>query len=971
MSENIKVFELAKEFDLKALDLIDRVKPLGLQIKNHMASLSAEDVEKIRSFMGSAAAPRKATTVTKKAAAAAPTAEPASKSVRRKATVITRVRKTDEVDESREPLSPGETQVIESAPVVEEFTEVEEVETNDEIAVSAETDDMIAEEEASPAMEVFAEEVQESSVAMPEPVAVSTATAASAQGVPGAPAAAAATTPAAGAAASRPPQRSRYSVIRVTTAEMPKRDKPLIVEEASEDFSEVFQSANKGKGIKGKKFDDDDAAFVAEVPKRSFGDDDDDDKRRKSGLAARKTSPSPSPDSAMFRSTDYLRRERVYQYKKKRLAIGRASKKTELTTAAAHKRKVEFDRSISVEELAEQINVKARALARKLHELGVEMPDDVEGFGDWFLDLETVQVVTQEYDFEVRDETFYEDKIIAESNFTEEEGSEPRSPVVTIMGHVDHGKTSLLDLIRRSSVTTGEAGGITQHIGAYTVTVDEAVANLRVLQESFKGEKDKKAEKKARAEAKANAVNFEDVPYNKRLTFLDTPGHAAFTAMRSRGAAVTDIVIIVVAASEGVMPQTREAVEHAKAAGVPIIVAMNKMDLPDANPQRIIQQLSDLGILAEEWGGEVPFVPVSAKTGLGVDKLLEMIQIQSEMMELRSVATGYAEGSIIEAKLDKGRGPVATCLVQRGTLEKGHYIVAGKQIGRVRALIDDKGRVVTSAGPSVPVQILGLDGVPDAGDKLNAIKDERAAKALVEYRINEERESKAKTKKMSLEELFAKMNEGVIKELPLMIKSDVRGSAEAIEGSLMKLPQDKVKIKILSSAVGGISENDVLLASASNAIILGFNVRPDSAAKRQSDDRGVQIKTYEIIYNLIDDVRSAMEGLLDPTSTENVLGQAEVRNVFTITKVGIVAGSYVTSGKMQRNAQARLIREGRVIYTGKISGLKRFKDDAKEVAEGYECGISLDNYTDIKDGDIVEAFVIETKAGVLGPNASA
>jgi translation initiation factor IF-2 len=947
MSESIKVFELAKELDIKALDLIDRVKPLGLQIKNHMASLSDEEVEKIRSFLGTSATASESTPKKKAPKTAVATKGP--KAVRRKATVITRTRKgNEEAEEAREPLSPGETQVVEAPPKEEE-------KAPEELVASSLSDDSSVEVNDA-RLEAQSLEASELKVA---PEELSEVNPIQAQVTP-AVAAAAPTTETAEA-----PKRSRYSVIRVSTAEAPTRAKPLIVEEASEEFSDVFKAGNKGKGIKGKKFDEEeDAVFNVDVTKRStFADDDfEEDKRKKSGMAPKKSSAAPALDSAMFRSTDYLRRERVYQYKKKRLAIGRVSKKTELTTAAAHKRVVEFDKEISVEDLAEQLNIKARLLKRKLHELGVDMPDEVEGFGDWFLDLETTQVVAQELSYEVRDVTFREESHIAESSL-DESGAIPRSPVVTIMGHVDHGKTSLLDLIRKSSVTTGEAGGITQHIGAYTVSVDEAVANLKALQDSHSESKDS-GKKKARP-VKTEPANFKDIEVTKRLTFLDTPGHAAFTAMRSRGAAVTDIVIIVVAASEGVMPQTREAVEHAKAAGVPIIVAMNKMDLPDANPQKIIQQLSDLGILAEEWGGEIPFVPVSAKTGLGVDKLLEMILIQSEVMELKALAEGFGEGSIVEAKLDKGRGPVATCLVQKGLLEKGQYIVAGKQIGKIRALIDDKGRLVDSAGPSMPVQILGLDGVPDAGDKLNALKDERAARALVDYRINEEREHKAKAKKMSLEELFAKLNEGEIKELPLIIKSDVRGSGEAIEASLLKLPQEKVKIKILSNSAGGITESDVLLASASSAIILGFSVRPDTQAKRESESRGVQIKTYDIIYNLIDDVRAAMEGLLDPTIVENVLGQAEVRNVFTITKVGTVAGSYVTSGKMQRNAHARLIRDGRVIYTGKISGLKRFKDDTKEVAEGYECGISLDNYADIKAGDIVEAYLVESKVTTL------
>jgi translation initiation factor IF-2 len=677
--------------------------------------------------------------------------------------------------------------------------------------------------------------------------------------------------------------------------------------------------------------------------------------------------------SAMFKSTDFLRRERVYTPKKKKLLIGRSSAKPNLTTPSAHKRIVEFNKEISVADLAHQMSEKGKLVAKKLLALGLSYPDEADGLEEWILDLEAAQLVAGEFEFEVKDITPNAEEMIQSSRSKAtpskkaevDDGRSARGPVITIMGHVDHGKTSLLDLIRRARVVSKEAGGITQHIGAYRIDASVAVENLRAFQESQDAEAAKGAAKKGkkvkeRAEAPAKGAKTPKAgAASGYLTFLDTPGHAAFSAIRSRGAQCTDIVILVVAASEGVMPQTREAIDHAKAAGVPIIVAMNKMDLPDANPDKIRQQLSEVGLISEEWGGDTIFVPVSAHTGLGVDKLLEMIQLQAELLELKARPDGFADGIIIEAKLDKGRGSLATVLVRNGRLRVGDYVAAGEVFGRVRALLDDNGKNTPEAGPSTPVEIMGLSGVPEAGDTLNSVPDERSAKALADLRVEERRKEDSRPRVNSVEDVYALMAKGDLKELPIILKSDVKGSAEAIEGALAKLPQTKVRLKMLSASVGGISENDILLAAASKAIVIGFNVRPDSKAQSLADSKGVPVKTYSIIYNLIDDVSNAMVGLLEPTIKEQVTGQAEVRNVFNVSRVGTVAGCMVTSGKITRSDMVRVIREGRVIYTNKLSGLKRFKDDAREVAQGFECGISVESFNDVKPGDILETFVQE------------
>jgi translation initiation factor IF-2 len=942
MAENIKVFELAKELNIKALELIDKVRPLDLKLKNHMAELTAAQVEQIKNFLNppaAAEAPKKIVTRKKAtpapaAAAAAPAPAAATKVVRRRAA-------SDEA-------AVEETPAAESAPVETGADSAAETLEPAYEAPAAVVDEPVA---AAPAeISTPAEESVE--------VAASAAEAAAPEALDAvAPAEGAAPASPAAAPAAPPRRGPRYSVIRVVSAET-TRARPLIVEEAKPGSENIGRKPPRpGVGAAG--------TVSVSISPRDFAEEE--ERKKKASPAPRKTG-----DEQSFKSTDYLRRERVYQAKKKRLSIGIAQKKTQVTQAAAHKRRVDYDTRITVEGLGEQMAIKAVEIAKKLRGLGVEQPDESENFGDWYIDIETAQLVAAEFGFEIRDVSFDEDEILS-ADVPEGEEGEPRSPVVTIMGHVDHGKTSLLDIIRRSRVVSGEAGGITQHIGAYTVTVADAIKNLQAAAALAAGDKKKlKEEKKAAKKEGGKKAAASDVDALKRITFLDTPGHAAFTSMRARGAKVTDIVILVVAASEGVMPQTREAADHAKAAGVPIIVAMNKMDLPDANPDKIKQQLSEVGILSEEWGGETIFVPVSAKTGMGVDQLLEMIQLQAEVLDLKARADGPGEGNIVEAKLDKGRGAVATVLVRAGQVKVGDYIVAGTQAGKVRALIDDKGVQTKVAGPSTPVEVLGLSGVPEAGDQLNVVADERAAKALAEHR-ELLKKGEATSRGARLEDIMAMMEGSSSRELPVILKADVKGSAEAIQAALMKLPQTKVKLKILSAATGGITESDVLLASASKALILGFNVRPDNKAQGEADSRGVQIRSYSIIYELIDEVTKAMEGLLDPVSKETVMGRAEVRNVFNITKIGTVAGCFIVKGKVQRSNQARLIRDGRVIYTGKLSGLKRFKDDAREVAEGYECGISIENYNDIKEGDVIEAFTVENVTATLadGPTASA
>ena len=583
---------------------------------------------------------------------------------------------------------------------------------------------------------------------------------------------------------------------------------------------------------------------------------------------------------------------------------------------------VHIPETISVADLAHKMSVKASEVIKQLMKLGQMVTINQQ------LDQETAMIVVEEMGHKA-----FAAKLDDPDAFLEEEGAAaegqhellPRAPVVTVMGHVDHGKTSLLDSIRRARVAAGEAGGITQHIGAYHV----------------------------------------DTPRGM-VTFLDTPGHEAFTAMRARGAKATDIVILVVAADDGVMPQTKEAIHHAKAAGVPIVVAMNKIDKPDANPERVKSELVAEEVVPEEFGGESPFVPVSAKTGQGIDDLLEQVLLQAEVLELKAAKDSLAKGLVIEAKLDKGRGPVATVLVQSGTLKRGDVVLAGSTYGRVRAMLDEDGKPATEAGPSIPVEIQGLTEVPQAGDEFMVLSDERRAREIATFRAGKYRDVKlARQQAAKLENMFADMTAGDVQTLPLIIKADVQGSQEALASSLLKLSTDEVKVQIVHAAVGAISESDINLAIASKAVVIGFNVRADAGARKVAEHNDVDLRYYNIIYDAVDEVKAAMAGMLAPEQREEIIGTAEIRTVFVATKIGTIAGSMITSGHVTRNARFRLLRDNVVVYTGEIESLKRLKDDVKEVREGFECGIKLKNYSDIKEGDQLEVFEIKEVARTL------
>lgn len=574
--------------------------------------------------------------------------------------------------------------------------------------------------------------------------------------------------------------------------------------------------------------------------------------------------------------------------------------------------KITYQEGITVGELAEKLNVESSGIIKKLFLLGIMANINQS------LDEETLELIADDYGVEIEQEVVIdeEDLSIYFDDETEDPDAIERPAVVTIMGHVDHGKTTLLDSIRHTKVTEGEAGGITQHIGAYQIENG-----------------------------------------GKKITFLDTPGHAAFTTMRARGAQVTDITILVVAADDGVMPQTIEAINHAKEAEVPTIVAVNKIDKPTANPDRVMQELTEYGLIPEDWGGDTIFVPLSALSGDGIEDLLEMIGLVAEVQELKANPDKRVVGTVIEAELDKSRGPAASLLVQNGTLNVGDSIVVGNTYGRIRAMVNDLGKRIKSAGPSTPVEITGINDVPLAGDRFVVFSDEKQARRIGEARheasvIQQRQESK----NVSLDNLFEQMKQGEMKDLNVIIKGDVQGSVEALAASLMKIDVEGVNVRIIHTAVGAVNESDVTLANASNGIIIGFNVRPDAGAKRAAEAENVDMRLHRVIYNVIEEIESAMKGLLDPEYEEQVIGQAEVRQTFKVSKVGTIAGSYVTEGKITRNAGVRVIRDGIVLFEGELDTLKRFKDDAKEVAQGYECGITIEKYNDLKEGDIIEAF---------------
>jgi translation initiation factor IF-2 len=586
--------------------------------------------------------------------------------------------------------------------------------------------------------------------------------------------------------------------------------------------------------------------------------------------------------------------------------------KTQITVAKAIKRRIKIDEAIVLSELAKRMGIKANEIIKAMMAMGSMATVNQT------IDFETAALIAGEFDYEVERASFEEETILKQET-DDPEKLVPRPPVVTIMGHVDHGKTSLLDVIRKTRISETEAGGITQHIGAYHVRTDKG-----------------------------------------QIAFLDTPGHEAFTAMRARGAQVTDIVVLVVAADDGVMPQTTEAINHSRAAGVPIIVAINKIDKQNAEPEKVKRELAEIGLTPEDWGGDTIYVNVSAKEAEGIDELLEMILLQAEVLEFKANPDKLASGHVVEAKIDSGRGPVATVLVREGTLRAGDPVVCGMHYGRIRAMLDDQGHQLESAGPSIPVEIIGLSGVPMAGDEFMALKDEKNAKQVSEHRQQKQRSKElAQSSRLSLDKLYERMQEGEIKDLNLIIKADVHGSIEALNDSLTKLSNDEVNVNVVHSASGTIAESDISLATVSNSIIIGFNVRPSPKVQSLANEENVDMRFYNVIYDVIKDVKNAMVGMMASTFEEHVLGTAEVREVFQIPKIGNIAGCYVTDGKMERGQKMRLLRDGVVVFEGKNSSLRRFKDDVKEVQTGYECGIGIENFNDIKVGDTIDCYYLE------------
>ncbi|HRK02136.1 MAG TPA: translation initiation factor IF-2 [Oligoflexia bacterium] len=887
--QDVKVYELAKELSMDSITLLDKLRSLDIEVKNHMSALGGEEVRIVKEAIAKEqAATTKSTKTTKTtrttrkssatAAAGASTTpnaqEPSAASKKASPTVIRRRAKggTDDAAVTLAPSQPASSSQPETQPVAE----------TEEAAVVQSAEAPIV--EAQPQTE---KTVVSTPAPTPPPAPENLGSGLKMHTLLGAKA---------GGMTS-----ARTGSILNIVKDVPK---PIVTPRPAPRPAGPITPGRPGGIINlGKEAID----RMAEEEQSM---------RKKGAPGARGDRDREPKDVNVL---DYrAKKELIFLPKKKKAPIGREIKKTAITKPAAHKRVIRIDNAIVISDLAQRMGVKSGELIKKLMGMGTMVTMNQT------IDLDTATLLATEYGFEIENVAFQETQVIKKVEDAPD-SLKPRPPVVTVMGHVDHGKTSLLDAIRSEDVAAGEAGGITQHIGAYTVSLDD-----------------------------------------KKITFIDTPGHEAFTVMRARGANVTDLVILVVAADDGVMPQTREALDHAKAAGVPIIVAVNKMDKPGANPEKIMKALAELDLLSEEWGGQTMFVKVSAIKKTGIKELLEAILLQAEVLDLKANPERAAEGSVLEAQLDRSRGAVVDVLVKHGTLRPGDIVVAGPHVGRVRALTDDKGQPLKEALPGYAAQLLGLEGVPTAGDTFNVMSSDAEARNLAQHRVEKVRaQNAAKTSKMTLEDLFSKVQQGNVKELAVVLKTDVFGSTEAVRDSLLKLTTEKVKVKVLSATTGGITESDVMLASASNAIILGFNVRPETKAIKVAESEHVEIKTYAIIYELIDDVKKAMAGLLEKKAVEKYLGRAEVRQTFSVPKAGTVAGCAVVDGKITRNCQVRLLRENRVIYTGKLNSLRRFKDDAKEVATGFECGMGLENYNDIKQGDIIEAFTVDMVAQEL------
>jgi translation initiation factor IF-2 len=881
-----RVYELARELNLTNKSLLEKISSLNLGLNSHMSTLNDEIEARIRQFIKGGT-------------------EPSLVEKRVKPTVIRRRRKvvTHPVEEvEAEPVEEAEAaEKAVPAPEPEKTEETPEPLAEAEVA-SQPTEEAQAPEEQAPAeveevvetaaaeMEVSQEEVPASAEeAQPEPVEP-----AGQEPEP--------------VAKPAPKAKKKKKESAAKIIKLPERP----VEPAPKPSRKAEPKARPA---------DHPGVGIAVPPAKE-------DRVKKKGKKKGATPEDVFPEKRQIKKKTAFRNKAVIEgadlysdrqrgrkgRKGSKAKISATAQKTQITTAKAIKRRIKIDETIVLADLAKRMGIKAADMIAKLMGLGVMATVNQT------IDYDTAALVAAEFDYEIEKAVFEEESILKIAKKEEDPDKlVHRPPVVTIMGHVDHGKTSLLDVIRKSRVTEGEAGGITQHIGAYLVS-------------TAKGD----------------------------IAFLDTPGHEAFSAMRSRGAQVTDLVILVVAADDGVMPQTVEAINHSKAAQVPIIVAVNKIDKADANPERVTRQLAEIGVVPEDWGGENIFVHVSAKEQTGIDDLLEMILLQAEMLELKANPDKLAVGHVVEAKLDSGRGPVATVLVKEGTLKAGDPVVCGVHFGKVRALLDDYGRKLDSASPSMPVEIVGLSGVPMAGDEMVAVEDEKDARQVSQHRIQKLRSKElAKTSRLSLDKLYERMQEGEVKDLNLIIKTDVDGSLEAIRDSLTKLSNEEVTINIQHAATGTITESDIFLAAGSDAIIIGFNVRPNAKVQEMANEENVDIRYHNIIYNVIKEIKDAIVGMMKSTFEEHILGRAEVRQVFHVPKVGTIAGCYVTDGKIERGKLTRLLRDGIVTYDGKNTSLRRYKDDVKEVQSGYECGISLENYNDIKVGDVIECYYME------------
>jgi len=875
----IRIYELARDLNMTNKTLIDKIRGLDVTIKSHMSSLDQSTVDQIKANLYG----QKSEEVIE---------------IRIKSTVMRRRKTKVQSDKITEPETGLEAEISAAVTTSEEEVPAATAEKADEkITAKATVVEDISKEEVptetkEPASTEAKPETEPESAALETPGKLSAPTEIKAK-----------------KRVKKPKKKEAAAKI----IELPVRPK---AKPPQEEATEVLKPAAKVKKLSQKVTPATGEPFPASEPPAIETKK----KRRKKKIEEPGTDRKFLKKKISFRRKEVVEGQDLYVRgrrgrKSKKALKAKAptgGQKTQITTAKAIKRRIKIDEAIVLSDLAKRMGIKAGEMIKTLMAMGVMATVNQT------IDFDTAVLVAAEFDYEVERATFEEDAIIRVEKDDPEKLIE-RPPVVTIMGHVDHGKTSLLDVIRKTRITDIEAGGITQHIGAYHVTTDKG-----------------------------------------HIAFLDTPGHEAFTAMRARGASVTDIVVLVVAADDGVMPQTLEAINHSRAAGVPIIVAVNKIDKSNADPERVYRELAEAGLAAEAWGGDTIFVKVSAKQNTGIDDLLEMILLQSEVLELKANPNKLATGYVVESKIDSGRGAVATVLVQEGTLRAGNTVVCGVYYGKVRALLNDRGVQMESAGPSIPVEVIGLSGVPMAGDELIALKDEKDAKQVSEHRIQKHRSKElAKTSRLSLDKLYEKMQEGEIKDLNLILKADVHGSIEALSDSLTKLSNEEVKINIVHSGSGTIAESDVSLAAVSNAIIIGFSVRPTSKVQALASEENVDMRYYNVIYDVIKDVKDAIAGMMASTFEEHILGKADVREIFHVPKVGTIAGCHVTEGKIERGQLIRILRDSVVLYEGRNSSLRRYKDDVKEVPSGYECGIGVENYNDIKVGDMLESYYLE------------